>query len=173
LDACPSPTMRQMVILALNTGMRRGEILNLKWENVNLRERRIEITEQKNGQYSTIPLNLTVVEMLRSIPRRLGSDYVFPGLIQGKPFYDLFRHFEKAVKAAKLKDVNFHTLRHTAASHLVMAGVDLATVQEIMRHKTITMTLRYAHLAPEHKQAAVDALQNALVGAVKNDAKTA
>ncbi|MBN2320263.1 MAG: tyrosine-type recombinase/integrase [Acidobacteria bacterium] len=112
-------------------------------------------------------------KLQRSIPRRLGSDYVFPGLIQGKPFYDLFRHFERAVKAAKLKGVNFHTLRHTAASHLVMSGVDLATVQEIMRHKTITMTLRYAHLAPEHKQAAVDALQNTLNGTVENNVKTA
>ena len=173
LDACLSPTMSQIVIVALNTGMRRGEILNLKWENVNLRERLIEITEQKNGQYSTIPLNSTTVDTLRAIPHRLDSDYVFPGKVQGKPYYDLFRHFERAVKAAKLERVNFHTLRHTAASHLVMAGVDLATVQEIMRHKTITMTLRYAHLSPAHKRSAVDALQNALAGEPEKSVKTA
>ena len=173
LDACSSLTLRQIVVLALNTGMRRGEILNLKWENVNFRERLIEVTEQKNGQYSTIPLNSVAVDTLRAIPRRLDSEYVFPGKVQGKPFYDLFRHFEKAVKAAKLEGVNFHTLRHTAASHLVMAGVDLATVQEIMRHKTITMTLRYSHLSPEHKRSAVDALQIALAGDSEKSAKTA
>jgi integrase len=160
-------------LLASGLCLRRGEILNLKWENVNLRERFIEITEQKNGQYSTIPLNSTAVDTLRAIPRRLDSDFVFPGKIQGKPYYDLFCHFERAVKAAKLEGVNFHTLRHTAASHLVMAGVDLATVQEIMRHKTITMTLRYAHLLPAHKRSAVDALQNALAGELEKSVKTA
>ena len=85
----------------------------------------------------------------------------------------MYRHFLKAVKAAGLKDVTFHTLRHTTASHLVMSGAPLVTVQEIMRHKTITMTLRYAHLAPEHKQAAVDALENALNSETKPEEKTA
>jgi integrase len=173
LDACPTATMRQIVTLALNTGMRKGEILNLIWENVNLRERFIEITEQKNGERSTIPLNSVAVDTLRSIPRRLDSDYVFTGLIPGEPFWDLKRQFAKAVRAAKLEGVSFHTLRHTAASLLVMAGVDLATVREILRHKSIEMTLRYAHLSGDHKKAAVDALQNALAGEAKKDAKTA
>jgi integrase len=69
--------------------------------------------------------------------------------------------------------VTFHTLRHTCASHLAMAGVDLATIREIMRHKSIEMTLRYAHLSPDHKKAAVEALGNALTASVKNEAKTA
>jgi integrase len=173
LDACPSATMRQIVTLALNTGMRKGEILNLIWENVNLRERFIEITEQKNGERSTIPLNSVAVETLRSIPRRLDSDYVFTGLIPGEPLCDLKRQFAKAVRTAKLEGVSFHTLRHTAASLLVMAGVDLATVREILRHKSIEMTLRYAHLSGDHKKAAVDALQSALAGGAAKDYKTA
>ena len=80
----------------------------------------------------------------------------------GKPFYDLTRCFEKAVAKAKLGSVTFHTLRHTAASHMVMAGVDITSVKEFMRHKSITITLRYAHLSPGHQMAAVDALANAL-----------
>jgi integrase len=162
LDACPSATMRSVVTLALNTGMRRGEILHLKWKNVNLREGYLEIIEQKNGETSTIPLNSTAVDTLRAIPRRLDSDYVFTGKIPGEPFYDLKRQFEKALAKAKLNDVSFHTLRHSCASHLVMAGVDLATVREILRHKDYKTTLRYAHLAEDHKKAAVEALGNAL-----------
>ena len=112
LDACPTPTLRQVVELAINTGMRKGEILNLKWENVNLKDRYIELTIQKNGERSTVPLNQTVVDLLRSIPRRLDSDYVFTGKNPGEPYYDLKRQFEDAIKAAKLDGVTFHTLRH-------------------------------------------------------------
>lgn len=173
LDACPSVTMRQVISLALNTGMRRGEILNLIWENVNLRETYIEITEQKNGERSTIPLNATAMEVLRTIPRRLDSEYVFTGKVAGEPFWDLKRQFEKAISKAKLEGVTFHILRHTCASHLVMAGVDITTVRDILRHKTIEMTLRYAHLSPSHKKAAVEALGNALAAGNGKAAKTA
>ncbi len=173
LDACPSATMRQVVTLALNTGMRRGEILNLKWENVNLRECYLEILEQKNGERSTIPLNATAAEVLQKIPRRLDSEYVFTGKVAGEPFWDLKRQFEKAVTTAKLQNVTFHILRYTCASHLVMAGVDIATVRDILRHKAIEMTLRYSHLSPSHKRSAVEALGNALSAGSKNEAKTA
>jgi integrase len=161
LDAS-SPTMKQVVMLALHTGMRRGEILSLTWDGVNLREGFIELVDQKNGERSTIPLNRKAVETMQSIPRRLDSKYLFPGKTPDKPFYDLKRQFEKAVSAANLDGVTFHVLRHTCASHLVMSGVDLATVKEIMRHKTIEMTLRYAHLSPEHKKSAIAALESAL-----------
>ena len=172
LDACPLtklrtndiplPILRWIVCLTLNTGMRKGEVLNLKWDHVNLRERYIELTEQKNGERSTIPLNNEAISILKAIPVRIDTPYVLPGRFNGEPFSDLKRQFEKAVKDAGLKDVTFHTLRHTTASHLIMAGVDLATVREILRHKSIEMTLRYSHLAPAHKKAAIDDLENAL-----------
>jgi integrase len=161
IESCNSP-LDKIVTLALQTGMRKGEVLHLKWQSVYLKERYIEIVDQKNGERSAIPLNDDALEALRGIPRHLDSPYVFPGEKPGKPFYDLTRRFEKAVEAAKLKCVTFHTLRHTAASHMVMAGVDLTTVKEIMRHKSIAMTLRYSHLSPGHRKAAVDALGKAL-----------
>jgi integrase len=151
-----------IVDLALNTGMRKGEVLHLKRESVHLREGFIELTEQKNGERSTIPLNAAAISILKSIPVRIDSPYVFPGKIQGKPFTDLKRQFDKAVKKSGLEEVTFHTLRHTTASLLVMQGVDLTTVRDILRHKSIEMTLRYAHLAPAHRKAAVDALEEAL-----------
>jgi integrase len=137
------------------------------------RSARDQSREQKNGKHSTIPLNATALDVLRTIPRRLDSGYIFTGKTAGEPFYDLKGQFEKATSIAKLQDVTFHTLRHTCASHLAMAGVDLATIREIMRHKSIEMTLRYAHLSPDHKKAAVDALGNALAAGTKNKAKNA
>ena len=162
LDACSSLTLKQIIILAIYTGMRKSEILGLKWIDINLRERFIELVDQKNGERSTVPLNQTVIDTLRTIPRRLDSDYVFTGAIPGQPFSDLKRQFEKAVSKAGLEGVTFHTLRHTAASHLVMSGVDLPTVSEILRHKSIEMTMRYSHLSPKHKKSAVDALERSL-----------
>jgi integrase len=103
----------------------------------------------------------------------LDSKYVFPGKKPGKPYKDLKRQFETAVEQAKLERVTFHTLRHTAASYLVMAGVDLATVKEILRHKSISMTLGYAHLLPDHKQSAVEALSKALSAESEKAGKTA
>ncbi len=173
LSCCPSLTLKQIVELALNTGMRKGELLGLEWENINLRRGFLEILDQKNGEYDTIPLNERALEILRSIPRRLDSKFVFPGKKPGKPFKDLKRQFETAVKKANLNDVTFHTLRHTAASYLVMEGIDLTTVKEILRHKSISMTLRYAHLSPKHKQSAVEALGKALAAEPEKADKTA
>jgi integrase len=173
IDACPSATMRAIVIVAVNTGMRIGEVLNLQWGYVRIRECRIEIDVQKNGEYSTVPLSGEAVKAFISVPRRIDSIYVFPGKDPSQPLYYPRRQFDKALSSAGLKNVTFHTLRHTAASHMVMAGVDLATVQEIMRHKTIAMTLRYAHLSPAHKKSAVDALQNALIGKAEKGVETA
>ena len=175
LDACPSadPTLRQVIELALNTGMRKSEVLRLKWEHVNLRQEYLEILDQKNGEYSTIPLDKRALEILRSIPRRFDSPYVFTGRSKGSPIWDLKRQFEEAVKKSKLEGVTFHTLRHTAASHMVMGGVPLATVKEILRHKDYAMTLRYAHLSSEHTRAAMNALGASLAVKPKDKSKTA
>ena len=172
LDACPSLALRQMIELALQTGMRKSEIFRLKWEHVNLRQEYLEILDQKNGEYSTIPLDKRALEVLRSIARRFDSPYVFTGKVKGQPYWDLKRQFEEAVKAAKLEGVTFHT-QHTAASHMVMSGVPLATVKEILRHKDYAMTLRYAHLSSEHKSAAMNALGASLAVKVKDKTQTA
>jgi integrase len=173
LHASPSLELRRMIELALHTGMRKSEVLRLKWEHVNLRQEYLEILDQKNGDYSTIPLDKRALEILRSIPRRLDSPYVFTGKIKGQPYWDLKRQFEEAVKKSKLEGVAFHTLRHTAASHMVMSGVPLATVKEILRHKDYAMTLRYAHLSSEHTRAAMNALGAALTVKPKKKLKTA
>jgi integrase len=167
------PTLKTPFSTVLNTGMRKSEVLRLKREHVNLRQEYLEILDQKNGEYSTIPLDKRALEILRSIPRRFDSPDVFTGKIKGQPFWDLKRQFEEAVKKSKMEGITFHTLRHTAVSHMVMSGVPLATVKEILRHKDYAMTLRYAHLSSEHTRAAMNALGASLVVKPKDKSKTA
>jgi integrase len=95
-------------------------------------------------------------------PRRIDVSYVFYDPKTGKAYQDLKKSFHVACRRAGIKDFRFHDLRHTFVSHLVMAGVDITTVKELLGHKTLTMTLRYAHLAPSHKVKAVNILDDSL-----------
>ena len=162
INAC-EPHLKPIVITALNTGMRKGEILNLRWDaNIDLRHGFILLDKTKNGERREIPINDTLRGVLQGITRRLDISYVFYDNSTGKPYGDVKRAFATACRRAGIKDFHFHDLRHTFASHLVMAGVDLTTVKELLGHKTLTMTLRYAHLAPSHKVEAVKKYDNFL-----------
>ena len=157
VQACSDIGNRQffgIVLVALNTGMRKGEILRLKWKEVDLRRRQIRVVSSEDGNTKnyktrTIPLNRALEDFLRKHPRRLDSPYVFQGP-SGEPYTKTNYHFTRAVKRAGIPHVRFHDLRHTFASHLVMKGIDLRTVQELLGHGDIRMTLNYAHLAPDH-----------------------
>lgn len=154
--------LKPIVVTALNTGMRKGEILGLQWDkNIDLRHGFILLDMTKNGERREIPINSTLREMLHKLPRRIDSPYVFTDET-GNRFQDIKKGFGAACRRAGIKDFHFHDLRHTFASHLVMAGVDLTTVKELLGHKTLTMTLRYAHLSPTHKVNAVQLLDSTL-----------
>ena len=163
INAC-SPHLRPIVITGLNTGMRKEEILSLEWDkHIDLKHGFILLDVTKNGERREIPINQTLRDTLQRIPRRLDSPYVFVD-DDGKRFRYVNRSFKSACRKAGIKDFRFHDLRHTFASHLIMAGIDLTTVKELLGHKTLTMTLRYSHLAPSHKVKAVDVLDNTLNG---------
>ncbi|MBW8189671.1 site-specific integrase [Neiella marina] len=149
-----------IVLLAMNTGMRRGEIFQLTWSAIDLSIPSLEVKSgtAKSGKGRHIPLNLTVLEMLKDWRKQTSSEtYVFEGA-EGKPLTDIKKGWAGVVKQAELVEFNFHDLRHHFASKLVMKGVDLNTVRELLGHADMKMTLRYAHLAPEHKAAAVSLL---------------
>jgi integrase len=158
-------SFRSLVITALHTGMRRGEILSLSWDQVNMVQGVIRLTHTKNGEAREIPINETVRSMLAGLRTRIDVPWVFHDEA-GNKFKDTRKRFEAACKRVGLTDFHFHDLRHTFASWLVMAGVPLATVSQLLGHKSITMTMRYAHLSPQHKAHAVCSLdKNLTIGA--------
>ncbi len=153
--------LKPIVIIALNTGMRKGEILSLKWDNIDLKRGFILLEITKNGERREIPINETLRHTLSELPTRFNGAYVFTDKT-GKPYQDVKRSFNTACRRAGIKDFHFHDLRHTFASHLVMAGVDITTVSKLLGHKSLTMTLRYSHLAPSHLSNAVSLLDKAI-----------
>ena len=151
-----------LVLLGVNTGLRRGELLQLRWRDVDLQRGMLTVRGDgaKTGQTRHVPLNSQAAQVLQAWkPPALESDWcVFGGSKLTTPLVAIKKGWAAVLKAAKITGFRFHDLRHTFASKLVMAGVDLNTVRELLGHKSIAMTLRYAHLAPEHKAAAVETL---------------
>jgi len=165
IDNC-ADHLRPIVTMALHTGMRRGEILSLRWDNVDLHHRFIFLGSSvtKTGQRREIPISDLLAAVLTSLPRQDDIPWVFFDKHTKKHIGDVKRSFATACKNAGIKDFHFHDLRHTFASHLVMAGVDITTVSRLLGHTTLKMTLRYAHLAPGHLSAAIEALSKRISG---------
>lgn len=150
-SACPEQLAE--LELALHTGMRLSEQYGLRWQDVSFTRRTLTILRSKNGSARYVSLNKSALAALETLEKRAkGAEFVCGGAREPR------RWFEPAVKAAGLGAFSWHCLRHTFASRLVMAGVDIRTVQELLGHKTISMTVRYSHLAPKHTLAAVERL---------------
>jgi integrase len=157
------------VAFAINTGLRQGEQLGLRWRHIDLVNRILTVPRSKHGGARHVQLNDTALAVLRSMPRHLRSDIVF-ATTKGTPINPAnlaHRVFRPAIERAGIADLRWHDLRHSFASRLVMAGVDLRSVQELLGHKTLAMTLRYSHLAPAHLHAAVHALDSRVRTATK------
>ena len=143
-----------LTLVAMNTGLRRGELFGLEWRNVNLPGKLLTVTADtaKSQKTRHIPLNAEALDVLTRWRKQSdGTGLVFPSAVGGK-FDNIKKSWDGVTTDAKLDDFRFHDLRHDFASKLVMAGVDLNTVRELLGHSDIKMTLRYAHLAP-HKLA--------------------
>ena len=157
LESSPAH-LAPIIAVALGTGMRKGEILKLKWDDVDFDRRLIYIRQvnAKTGVARHVPMSEAVCKVFSSIARN-GCVYVFSDG-NGKPYRDNRTAFKNALKKAEIRNFRFHDLRHTAASYMVMAGVPMRTVGDILGHTTDTMTERYAHLLPEHRLKAVESL---------------
>jgi integrase len=156
-----SKWLQEIILFAVNTGLRQSEILDLEWAQVDLDRKTITILEQKNQGRDTLPVNESGLKVLkeRSITRQSGIDHVFfNGNEKRIDDGDLRRGFYLAVKKAGLKHLRFHDLRHTFATRLIQAGVDLYTVQKLGRWKNISMVMRYAHHYPESLRSGVRVL---------------
>jgi integrase len=161
LLACCKPQLQPLVITALHTGFRASELRSLTWNDIDFRRRTVTVRAGyvKNGESRTVPMNEVLTTTLKAVKLvHADGEKVFCSR-QGNPYRSFRTAFERAVRLAGLADFTFHDLRHTFASRLVMAGVDLPTVKELLGHKDISMTMRYAHLSNTHKEAAVKKLE--------------
>jgi len=164
--ACPE-WLKPIVLTAKHTGMRKENILSLKWEQVDLFRRVVYLEHTKNDERLAIPLNDTMMGLFKKLSkvRYIGSDYVFyhpaaqkknaKRTFDGRRYYEVKTAFQNALKEAGIENFRFHDLRHCFASALVQRGVDLYEVQRLLGHKSHAMTQRYAHLAPENLRDAV------------------
>jgi integrase len=162
LLAAATPWLRELVVFAIYTGMRMGEILALTWAGVDLFRRTVTVFRSKNGERRTIPVNSTVLDLLKGKytvrPRMI--DIVFHSeshtALDGS---NIRRALTTALDIAKIQNLHFHDLRHTFATRMVQAGIDLYKVQRLLGHKSPIMTQRYAHHYPESLREGVDALE--------------
>ncbi len=166
LTACQQSSNKQLylcVILALSTGMRQGELMGLKWQDVNLKDGFIILRERR-----WVPLAGHGLELLREHAkvRRLDTDLLFPGNIHAQKPIDLRKPFENALRAAEINDFHWHDLRHCTASYLAMNGASLAEIAEVLGHKTLAMVKRYAHLSDGHVSNVVASMNAKIFGGV-------
>jgi integrase len=171
LEACRTSGLRELeliVMLALSTGMRRGEILGMRWPDVDLKRGQAVLHKTKNRERRAVTLLPRVVDLLQAHAkvRRLDTDLIFAQPRKDRPI-DLSHWFEKAAAAAKLDDFRFHDLRHTTASYLAMSGATLAEIAAVLGHKTLAMVKRYAHLSDAHTGAVVQRMADKFLGGAK------
>lgn len=160
LSQCKALYLKMIVMIALHTGMRKGEILALRKEHIDLVNKIITVEENrstgiagttKSGKRRHVPINRTLLPALNEWMEPCKEDRLFA-------YDDIKKGFAAAVKRAGITDFTFHDLRHTFASHMVMSGVDIVTVSKLLGHSSINMTMKYAHLSPDHKRLAVEKL---------------
>jgi integrase len=152
LKACKLSTATHLypiVIVALNTGMRKGEILNLRWQDIDLANKFIHIETSKSGKRRDIPMNDLLTETLKYGIKSPGSEYVFCDE-KGEPFTRLVRSFKTALRRAGIRNFRFHDCRHTFSSYWMMSGGDIYKLSQILGHSTVKVTERYAHLSPDY-----------------------
>jgi len=156
LQAC-GDSLRPIVVTAIHTGMRKGELLGLTWDCVDMTHGFIRLKQTKNGKARALPFNETLWNLFSRLRTRPDVPWVFHDPA-GHRWEDVRHAFDRACEGAGLTDFHFHDLRHTFASWLMMRGVPLATVSNLLGHTSPTMTLRYAHLSPKHLTSAVRVL---------------
>lgn len=155
LEACKAYKknrfLHPVVVLALTTGARQGEILNLKWKDIDLSKPLMRLEQTKNKEKRTVPLSGEAVQLLLELKkvRQLNSDYLFPREDGKKPF-EIKKHWKAVVAEAELTNFKFHDLRHTAASYLAMTGATPLEIAHVLGHKQMKMVKRYAHLSDPH-----------------------
>jgi integrase len=163
-----SPFLYPVVVLALSTGMRLSEILNLTWEDVDIKKQYLILHETKNGERRRVSLaGLALAEIIKlNKVRRIDTKLIFPHSnprLKDQPF-DIRKPWDDAIAAAEIQNFRFHDLRHSKASYLAMNGASLAEIAEVLGHKTLQMVKRYAHLSEAHTSKVVASMNERIFG---------
>ena len=164
---------------AVNTGMRWGELAALEWRDVDSERGLITVRKPKNNEMRHIPMNKSVQEALADHRRRQARDigglvpFVFANQQTRRPYVDVRKRLEESLAQAGItRHITFHSLRHTAASNMIMAGIDPETVGKILGHKDPKMTKRYTHLAPDYLKQSIEKLDYSAADRGQEDAKS-
>jgi len=167
LGACRAPALRDLVLLALRTAGRRGELLGLTWSDVDLKRGTVTFRDTKNGTHRSVARVGDALETLktRSKVRHLRSPWIFPSAKDPKHPAQFRGAFENAVKRADLEGIVFHHLRHTALTRLAESGATLSELQQIAGHKTLAMVARYKHLTEDSTRGALERMAARFGGA--------
>jgi len=165
LMAAAGGNLGSFLVIALNTGMRRNEILTLKWSDIDFFSAEITIRGEisKSKKARTIPMNGHVADLLRTMPRWKGAGYIFFNPETGTNIKDNKTALGTACRTAEITGVGTHTLRHTAGTRMIEAGVDIMTVKEILGHASVETTMRYCHPSRETKTRATERLAEAFI----------
>jgi len=155
------PYLRELIVFAINTGLRTSDIFNLQWTEVDIEQKRLKKIVKKSSKPLSLPLNEAAFAAVEARWGIQHGPYVFYNPMTGDKFKDVKRALAAAVRRAGLKKVTWHQFRHTFASRLTRDGVDIVTVKELLGHSTIVTTMRYAHSNDEAKRRAVARLNGA------------
>lgn len=148
--------LKPLIVCALQTGMRRGEIFNLKWSNIDFEYEFAELLETKSGKSRRVPISSKFMKILNQLDRN--TEYVFTNPATGKPYNDIKNSFHTVLEKANIENFRFHDFRHTAATRMLEKGADIRTVQEILGHSSVVVTQRYTHTTPQYKKKAIELL---------------
>jgi integrase len=165
LQACKAAKSRYLypiVVLALSTGMRFNEIMTLRWKDIDFEQGKVVLHETKNKDVRVVALVGVAHKELKELSkvRRIDTDLVFPNSMFGdlaRPF-EIRKHWDAALAAAKIDDFRFHDLRHSAASYLAMNGASLSEIAEVLGHRTLQMVKRYSHFSQAHTKKVVESM---------------
>lgn len=161
----PNKVLYTIVVLALSTGMRQSEMMNLRWPDVDLKQARIVLHETKNGERRVVPLYGHSLDLLKNLSkvRNLKTDLLFPGKKITSPVF-IRTPWKNAVESAGIENFRFHDLRHSAASYLAMNGASMVEIADVLGHKTLSMVKRYAHLSEAHTASVVASMNEKIFG---------
>lgn len=155
-----NPQLASIVGLLVLTGVRRGELFSARWKDIDLERRLWFIPRTKNGQSRHVPLSKPALAIIEALPRSAKSEFVITSAKSGKPYVSVKKSWATALKEAGIEDCVLHDLRHTCASQMVNAGIDLFAVSRILGHRDLSSSRRYSHLANETLFKAVEAGAN-------------